>query len=131
MSETEPAGMRQKILDGLERLALVMRADARRSVAPLGLNAAQGAILRLLRARPEGLRVQALAEHLNIRQPTVTDSLAALERKGFVHRLVDPADGRATIVKAARDAMPKANAAIPTHIAAAVAELGEAEQTNL
>jgi DNA-binding MarR family transcriptional regulator len=131
MSETEPVGIRQKILDGLERLALVMRADARRSAAPAGINAAQDGILRLLRVRPEGLRVQALAEHLSIRQPTVTDSLAALERKGFVHRLVDPADGRATIVKAAHDGLPKANATVPMHTAAAVAELSEAEQTAL
>jgi hypothetical protein len=54
-----------------------------------------------------------------------------LERKGFVHRLADPADGRATIVKAAPDALPKANAAVSMHTAAAVAELSEGEHTSL
>src|SRR5262249_54050062 len=116
---------------GLERLALVMRADARRSASPLGINAAQDAILHLLRARPEGLRVQALAGHLNVRQPTVTDSLLALERKGFIQRLSDPSDGRATIVKLAQGALANAKAAVSLHTAAAVAELSETEQTSL
>jgi len=131
MSQTEPTDLRQKILDGLERLALVMRADARRQAAPLGINAAQDAILRLLAAHPEGLRVQALAEHLGVRQPTITDSLSALERKGFIQRLADPADGRATIVRAASDALPQAKAAVSTHTAAAVAELSDEERTSL
>jgi hypothetical protein len=60
MRRTEPKDLQQKILDGLERLTLVIRADARRLAAPLGINAAQDGILRLLRARPEGLRYKRL-----------------------------------------------------------------------
>jgi DNA-binding MarR family transcriptional regulator len=130
MRRTEPKDLQQMILDGLERLTLVIRADASRLAAPLGINAAQDGILRLLRARPEGLRVQALAEHLNVRQPTVTDSLAALERKGLIHRLIDPVDRRAVIVKSF-NALPQAKTAVATHTAAAVAELSEGEQTSL
>jgi DNA-binding MarR family transcriptional regulator len=130
MRRREPKDLQQKILDGLERLTLVIRADARRLAAPLGLNAAQDGILRLLRVRPEGLRVKALAEHLNIRQPTVTDSLAALERKGLIHRPIDPVDRRAVMVKSF-NALPQAKTAVATHTAAAVAELSEAEQTSL
>jgi DNA-binding MarR family transcriptional regulator len=120
-----------KILDGLERLSLVMRGDARRAAAALGINAAQDAILRLLLARPNGLRVQELANHLNVRQPTITDSLSALERKGLIERLADPDDGRAIIVQAAHNALPRAKTAMPMHTAAALAELSEAEQTSL
>jgi DNA-binding MarR family transcriptional regulator len=131
MNETEAKDLKQKILDGLERLSVVIRADARRQAAPLGINAAQDAVLRLLRAHPEGLRVQALAGHLNVRQPTVTDSLFALERKGFIQRLADPADGRAIIVKTVPGAMSQVKAALPMHAAAAIAELRADEQTTL
>ncbi len=121
-------------MDGLERIALVMRADARRSAAELGLNAAQAAILRLLERRPSGLRVQELARHLSVRQPTVTDSLFALERKGFVHRQSDSADRRAPIVRPARAEVaprhiPKTGAA--SQIAAALDGLSAAEQAGL
>ncbi|MCI0466816.1 MAG: hypothetical protein L0Y57_07405, partial [Beijerinckiaceae bacterium] len=61
MSVLKSTALRDRILDGLERLATVMRADARRSAAPLGINTAQDAILRLLIARPAGLRVRAIA----------------------------------------------------------------------
>jgi DNA-binding MarR family transcriptional regulator len=134
MDQAEAADLRQKILDGLERLASVMRADARRSAAQSGINAAQDAILRLLRARPQGLRVQELARHLNVRQPTVTDSLIALERKGLVERAADPADGRASLVKPAREGLPlgqMAQTGASNQTAAALAQLSEAEQTGL
>jgi DNA-binding MarR family transcriptional regulator len=132
--QAEAADLRQKIVDGLERLAVVMRADARRSAAQHGINPAQDAILRLLRARPQGLRVQELARHLNVRQPTVTDSLSALERKGLIERRADPADGRAAIVKPVPEGLPlghPARTAELTQIAAALAGLSEAEQMGL
>ena len=62
---------------------MAMRAEVRRSAGSRGLNPAQDAILRMLLARPLGLRVRVLAGHLGVRQPTVTDSVIALERKGL------------------------------------------------
>jgi DNA-binding MarR family transcriptional regulator len=132
--QAEAADLRQKILGGLERLAVLMRADARRSAAQVGINPAQDAILHLLRARPQGLRVQELARHLNVRQPTITDSLSALERKGLIERRADPADGRAAIVKLGREGLPlgqPARTAALSQTAAALAELSEAEQRSL
>jgi len=123
--------LHERLLDGLERLASVMRADARRSAAPLGINMAQDAILRLLTARPSGLRVRAIAEHLGVRQPTVTDSLIAMERKGLIERRADPSDARATIATAAPAALPKLAASAPAHAAAVLAELTEVEQASL
>jgi DNA-binding MarR family transcriptional regulator len=118
-------------MDGLDRVASAMRAEVRRSVASRGLNPAQDAILRILLARPAGLRVRVLAGHLGVRQPTVTDSVIALERKGLVRRQADPADARATIVKVTPAALGQPTAAVASLAAAALADLSEAEQVSL
>jgi DNA-binding MarR family transcriptional regulator len=127
----ETTALRDRLMDGLDRFASAMRAEVRRSVASRGLNPAQDAILRMLLARPAGLRVQELAAHLGVRQPTVTDSVIALERKGLVRRQADPADARATVVKATPEARVQPAAAVPLLAAAALADLSEAEQTTL
>ncbi|MDQ6703706.1 MAG: MarR family transcriptional regulator [Pseudomonadota bacterium] len=131
MAWMETTALRKRLLDGLDRFASAMRAEVRWAAAPRGLNPAQDAILRLLLARPAGLRVRALAEHLGVRQPTVTGSVVALERKGLVRRQADPADARATIVKAAPEALAQPAAAVPSLAAAALADLSEAEQASL
>jgi DNA-binding MarR family transcriptional regulator len=118
-------------MDALDRFASAIRAEARRSVASRGLNPAQDAILRLLLVRRAGLRVRVLAGHLGVRQPTVTGSVIALERKGLVRRQTDPADARATIVKATPEALVEPAAAVPSLAAAALADLSEAEQASL
>jgi DNA-binding MarR family transcriptional regulator len=118
-------------MDGLDRVASAMRAEVRRSVASRGLNPAQDAILRILLARPAGLRVRVLAGHLGVRQPTVTDSVIALERKGLVRRQADPADARATIVKVTPAALGQPTAAVASLAAATLADLSEAEQVSL
>ncbi len=126
----ETTALRDRLMDGLDRFASAMRAEVRRSVAPRGLNPAQDAILRMLMARPAGLRVRVLARHLGVRQPTVTGSVIALERKGLVRRQADPADARATIVKVTPEALAQP-AAVPSLAAAALADLSEAEQASL
>jgi DNA-binding MarR family transcriptional regulator len=131
MIEMEPIALQERLLDGLDRLALVMRADIRRSAAPRGLNLAQDAILRWLLARPTGVRVSVLAAQLGVSQPSITDSVIALERKGLVLRQADPEDARAVVVKA----VPNAELGPPpepsSHTAAALADLSETEQVRL
>jgi hypothetical protein len=56
MAGMETTALRDRLMDGLDRFASAMRAEVRRSVASRGLNPAQDAILRLLLARPAGLR---------------------------------------------------------------------------
>lgn len=131
MTDEKTPDLRERLLDGIERIAVVIRSDAWRQAVPHGLNPAQGAILRVLVGRPGGLRVHALAEHLGVRQPTVTDSVIALERKGLVRRHTDPADARATIVKAMPGALAQPAAKIRSNAAAALADLSEAEQVSL
>jgi DNA-binding MarR family transcriptional regulator len=131
MAAMETIALHERLIDGLERLASVMRADARLSAAPLGLNPAQDAILRLLLARPAGVRVSALARHLGVRQPTVTDSVIALERKGFVCLQADPGDARAVVVMVIPNTLPQKPPDLRSHTAAALADLSEAEQASL
>jgi DNA-binding MarR family transcriptional regulator len=89
----------ERLHDGLDRLLSLHRLDQRQASEPQGLNPTQLAILRLLtRAGTAGFRVKTIARELGLRQPTVTDSLLALERKGFILRQSDPKDGRAHLV---------------------------------
>ena len=75
--------------------------------------------------------MSALAGHFGARQPTVTDSVIALERKGLVCRQADLVDARAVVVKVMPNARPRKALECPSHIAAALADLSEAEQASL
>lgn len=82
-----------QIITGLQRLALFLRASQWEGTKDLGLNPTQGEILTRVASRPERLADLALA--LGITQASLSDSVAALERKGWVRRRPDPNDGRA------------------------------------
>lgn len=85
-----------RLQDGLERLAGLNRVEQWRIASAQGLNPTQLMLLNLL-GRPgfDDLRVQDIARELGLSQPTVTDSLTALERKGLVARASDAQDRRA------------------------------------
>lgn len=85
-----------RLQDGLERLASLNRVEQWRTASAQGLNPTQLMLLNLL-GRPgfDDLRVQDIARDLGLSQPTVTDSLIALERKGLVARMSDAQDRRA------------------------------------
>lgn len=99
----------RRLRDGLERLATVLRSDQWSAANAVGLNPTQAHVLSFLAGRGNaGLRVKAIAEHLGVTQPTATDSVAALERKGLVVKQTDASDARALAVKvteAGRDAV--------------------------
>jgi DNA-binding MarR family transcriptional regulator len=120
----------QKLLDGLDRLSTALQVDRRRSAEGLHLNATQSAILRLLGTRaPAGLRVGEIAEHLVVRQPTATDSINALERKGFVRRRPVEDDARATTVHLVSPVSPELSIALSA--TAAIADLSDQERVQL
>jgi DNA-binding MarR family transcriptional regulator len=90
----------QRLRDGIERLAVVLKADQWAAAGAAGLNPLQIQILSLLAGRGKaGMRVSRIAAHLGISQPTATDSILSLERKKLVERLGDPADSRATVAR--------------------------------
>ncbi|GIK50037.1 MAG: MarR family transcriptional regulator [Hyphomonadaceae bacterium] len=93
---------REQLSFGLARLAALARQDDWRAGEVEGLTPTQGDILRVLLQRPEGLRLNAVAAHLHISQPTASDAVTALERKGLLQKRADPDDGRALLLRVTR-----------------------------
>lgn len=89
-----PTSVPHRIGEALARLAQVMRTDEWSRSRSIGLNPAQLAILEYLESRPGGQGVREIALRLGVSQPSVTDSVSALERKGFVSKLATPEDRR-------------------------------------
>ncbi|WP_018898103.1 MarR family transcriptional regulator [Rhizobium sp. 2MFCol3.1] len=89
-----PHSPRYRIREGLNRLATVLRADEWTRAKAAGLNPTQLAILDLLEARPDGLSVKMIAAHLGVSQPSATDSINALEKKGHIEKRASAVDGR-------------------------------------
>lgn len=84
-----------RLVEGLERIATALRADDWVRARSASVNPTQLAILRLLDSRHLGWTVKELSLQLGVSQPTVTDSILALERKALIEKRADPADGRA------------------------------------
>ena len=69
-----------------------------RLLRPLNVSAAGGLALGVLRDRGP-LSPSALSERLIVTRATVTGVLDSLERRGFVHRVANPADRRSVVVE--------------------------------
>ncbi len=121
-----------RIREGLSRLSVIARHDDWEQAKRVGLNPTQLAILNLLTARVEGMGVQAIARHLALSQPTVTDSILALERKSLVEKRPG-ADKRAVIIRVSEEGRQAASAAdgAASALTAAVDALSGKQQENL
>jgi DNA-binding MarR family transcriptional regulator len=86
----------------LERLAAFARQEAWRAGEAEGLTPTQADILRLVCARSGGVRPTFAANFVGVSQPTGSDAIGALERKGLLERIADPADGRAILLRSTR-----------------------------
>ena len=107
-----PLPLKHRIREALSRVGMAMRLDEWAGARAAGLNPTQLAILGLVEGRgSQGLGVKEIAAHLGVTQPTATDSIAALERKGLIEkqpgmadrravRVVPTAEGRAALVGA-------------------------------
>lgn len=89
-----PTSIEYRIREGLDRLAVVMRADDWSRAKSAGVNPTQQAILEFLAGRPDGAGLTEIAVYLVVSQPTATDSVAALGRKGLVYRRAQEGDRR-------------------------------------
>jgi DNA-binding MarR family transcriptional regulator len=89
-----------RIFDGLARIATVMRSDEWLRAQSSGLTPTQLAILEYLRTKSEKpLGVKEIAAHLSVSQPTTTDSINALERKGYIVKSSGTGDRRAVVIR--------------------------------
>ena len=92
----KPEGLDAKLVGALDRAGHALDAELRRGARARGLTATQGRVLLRLSAEPvERRRVGALAAEFDLRQPTVSDAVSALERKGLVRRRAARDDARA------------------------------------
>ena len=119
-----------RVTTGLAKVGIALKQQAWAEAGGRGLTPTQGQVLALLRANPEGLRMGALARQLGVTQPTASDSVAALARKGLVAKGPAAGDGRAVVVRLtpAGGLQAAAAAAWPDFLLEAVGELSAAEQ---
>jgi DNA-binding MarR family transcriptional regulator len=90
----------RRLREGLDRIGAVMRADQWGVAEEAGLTPTQLHALTFIAGRGDkGIRLRAVAEHLGVTQPTATDSIAALVRKGLLTKLADPNDARAVAIR--------------------------------
>ncbi|MDH0117659.1 MarR family winged helix-turn-helix transcriptional regulator [Rhizobium pusense] len=92
-----PMSLNHRIRESLSRLAVVMRYDDWNRAKAVGLNPAQLSILETLRGREAGMGVKEIAVHFAVSQPSASDSIFALERKGLVEKR-NGSDKRAVVV---------------------------------
>lgn len=96
-SRDRPDDLPAKVVAALDRLTRAQRAHRQAIAEQQGLSPLQIEVLRTLaNGTPPEPVVGQLAAELAVRQPTVTDSVRALERKGLLERRQDPADARRT-----------------------------------
>lgn len=123
-----------KIREGLERLAAVLRADQWSASGAVGVNPAQTSVLAYLAGRAKaGSRVKGVAAHLGVTQPSATDTIAALEGRGLVTKSGDAVDARAVIIEITSKGreLVKAAARVPSASIDALSVLTLPEQTDL
>lgn len=104
-----PNAIESRIAEGLDRIATAMRADDWNRARALGLNPTQFAILVHLQGRSAGAGVKDIALQLGVSQPSATDSINALERKGLVQKHQGVADRRAVHVVLTTDGLSALN----------------------
>jgi len=99
VSDRLPLGARRsldiRLVAALERVGQAARAHLWREAGRQGLTPTQAQLLLRLRTDPpQHRRVEALASHLHLTHPTVSDALSALIRKGLATRRRDGPRGR-------------------------------------
>lgn len=82
------------IMTGLSRIGMLLRSEGWRRGEATGLTPTQAQILVHLVARGPA-RIGAVAAEIAVTQPTASDAVGALVRKGHVEKRPDPADSRA------------------------------------
>ncbi|OHV57029.1 MarR family transcriptional regulator [Frankia sp. CcI156] len=93
--EERHPGLDAKIVAALDRIGEALQVLARRLAEAHDLSPTQLRVLaRIYAGPPPPARTSALARELDVADPTVSDAVAALRRKGLVGRQQDPADRR-------------------------------------
>ena len=95
--EVAQQGLNRKLIVALERAGHALRTELRGRAQEAGLTLTQAEILlRLASGRLSRQRVGAIAAEFDVRQPTISDAVAALKRKGMLERRANPDDARSS-----------------------------------
>lgn len=94
---SKPASVDRKLLAAVERLGRALRAGRQQAATRHGLSLLGVIVLEAL-ADERPRRVGDLAAELDVSQPTASDALAALQKRGLVQRQRDPDDRRGTFI---------------------------------
>ena len=89
------ATQRLQLKAGLEKIADLVRAQSWREDGA-GLPPTQRALLVALARSPQGLRAGEVAANLGVSAASLSDSVRAVEARGWLQRAPDPADARAS-----------------------------------
>ena len=118
-----------QIAYALARIGTLLKSLAWEDAEKLGVNPTQAQTLVRLAARGRS-RVSDLAAELGVSQPTLSDAVAALFRKGLLERQPDPEDGRAVRLQLtwAGRAVAEAARVPPPAMLAALETLPEADR---
>jgi DNA-binding MarR family transcriptional regulator len=121
------------LADRLHSAAIHLLRRVRRVDSATGLTAARLSALSVI-AFAGPIRVSALASAEQVRTPTITPIVAALEREGLVTREADASDARAAILRATPKGirvMGEGRARRVALLAAELADLSAAERAAL
>lgn len=91
------ADLDRKVFAAVERLGRALGAARQRVATRHRLSRLGVGMIETL-ADGRGQRVGDLAAALDVSQPTASDALGTLDRRGLIERARDPADGRSTLV---------------------------------
>jgi len=122
---------RTKLASGLAKIGLVMRHQAWRDAGESGLTPTQAQVLAGIESSAQGwMSVGDIARSLAVTQPTASDAIASLERKGFLARERSTTDARVVCVSLTQQGrrLARDNADWPDVLLCAIGELDEHEQ---
>jgi DNA-binding MarR family transcriptional regulator len=117
----------------VNHLARLFARELQVRIKPLGLSTGTFPALLVLWEN-DGLTQRELIDRLDVEQPTMTNTLARMERDGLIRRAKDPADGRAQriwLTESARALEGPATAAAEAVNALALEQLSPEERAAL
>lgn len=133
-SEDRPPDLPGRIVAALDRIARGIRSHRQQVATASGLTPLQAELLRVVvDGTPPEAATGALAVELGVRQPTISDSLDALEHKGLIVRAPSPSDRRRSIATPTDSGRSRADdlRAADGRLRDVVASLPEAEQERV
>lgn len=133
MSRREPIETEQRIVDGLAKIAQVLKKGAWQGAGSRGLTPTQGEILRFVASSARPPRLSDVAKALGVKAPTASKAVAALLEKGLLEKVAAPEDARAVALTLTRRGKGEAehSSEWPSALASAVGSLGADEQRVL